>query len=212
MDIPKMKTLLIGIWTLILILIPIILVLNTPELFFLRLFALYGYFMLATAATMSPFLKEIHQIFGKPFLKVHHVFAFGGLSFITLHPILYTIIQMNPTVFIPDFTSWGSFWTFAGSPALILIYLAFFGVLLKLHMKNLWRPIHGLTYLALFFGIIHANLLGTDMNGIIGLRIFYIILFGIVITAFVLKRRQQSQMKSSLLKKDIPKSAQNETP
>ena len=52
-----------------------------------RLFGLYGYLFLAIATLTTPFLKEVTQAFGRPFLRVHHVFSVLGLILITLHPV-----------------------------------------------------------------------------------------------------------------------------
>lgn len=62
---------------------------NSTFDFFIRLFALWGYLSLSIAAIMTPFLKEIYKILGRPFIKIHHVFAFLGLILITFHPIFF---------------------------------------------------------------------------------------------------------------------------
>lgn len=208
MEIKTKRILLIGVWAVFLVIIPIIDLITpagTAMQFMVRLFALYGYFMMSMAAAMTPFLKDIMKVFGKPFLKIHHVFAIAGLIFITLHPIFLAIIRMNLAVFIPDFSSWRTFWVLAGRPALILIYIGFIAALLRMKMKNLWRPIHGLMYVALFFGIIHANLIGTNLIEILAVRILFNILFAMVVIAFILKKRQQSQQKkATLLRKSKP--------
>ena len=43
---------------------------------FLRFFALFGLLTLFVSSIMSAFTKEIYQIFGKPFKKVHHIVAY----------------------------------------------------------------------------------------------------------------------------------------
>jgi len=134
--------------------------------FLIRLFALWGYICLAVAAIMAPFLKEIYKMFGKPFLKVHHFFAFSGLLLITLHPAYVAFQSRSAAVFIPVFTSWYGFWVYAGRPALIVLYLALIVVLFRKKFK-FWRIIHSLMYLVLFFGFIHAFLVGTDFNNIL---------------------------------------------
>ena len=78
-----------------------------------RLLALNGFFLLSVASMMSAFAREIWKMLGKPFLRVHHVFAAIGLTIITLHPIVYAIQTLNPRVFLPnlgfltDFFTWG---------------------------------------------------------------------------------------------------------
>ena len=117
-----------------------LMILNTPELsfyLFIRLFALWGYTFLAIATVLTVFLKEIGKIFGRPFIKIHHVFAFTGLGLITLHPISYSIETMSTSVFKPVFDSWFGFWANAGRPAIIILYVALIAILLRKKIK-LW--------------------------------------------------------------------------
>ena len=155
----------------------------------IRLFALNGYIALSIAAIMTPFLKEITLFFKKSFVKVHHYFALVGLLLITLLPITVYIQTLNPTVFLPNFESLYLFFFFGGSIALILIYVAFGAVLARRRIGAYWRPFHMLMYLALFIGIIHANLRGTDFQNIY-LSIIFDALFTAALAAFVMKRLQ----------------------
>lgn len=169
---------------------------------FVRLFALYGFFCLSIATIMTPFLKEVTKLFGKPFIKVHHVFATLGLACATLHPVMFAIKTMNALVFLPSFASWYAFWSLAGRPALPLIYVALIAVLLRKQIQNYWRPVHALMYIVLFFGIVHANLIGTDFQNIIILIIFNL-LFAAAIVAFILKRLQQYRLKKRRSSKNV---------
>ncbi len=57
-----------------------------------------------------------------------------------------------------------------------------------------WRYFHALMYVALFFGVVHANLWGRDFeNGFI--VVIYDGLFVAALAAFVLKRWQFYQIK-----------------
>ena len=123
-----------------------------------RLFALWGFLMLAIATMMTPYLKQIYQLFGKPFIKIHHIFAILGIAFITAHPIAFAIETMNILVFVPNFSSWILFWSLAGRPALILFYIALVGVLLRTKIKTHWRAIHAIMYIVLIFGFVHTIL------------------------------------------------------
>ncbi|MEF8831958.1 MAG: hypothetical protein V5A66_00390, partial [Candidatus Thermoplasmatota archaeon] len=53
--------------------------------FFIRFFALTGFYMLAIAALLTPFMKQIYQEFGRSFQDIHHIFASIGLVSATLH-------------------------------------------------------------------------------------------------------------------------------
>jgi DMSO/TMAO reductase YedYZ heme-binding membrane subunit len=159
-----------------------------------RLSALNGYIALSIAAIMTPFLKEITLFFKKSFVKVHHYFAAAGLLLITLHPIAVFIQTSDLTVFLPNFNSIYFFFFFGGTIALILIYVAFGAVLIRRKIVAYWRPFHMFMYLALFIGVVHANLRGTDFQNIY-LAIIYDALFAAALSAFVLKRWQFYRIK-----------------
>jgi hypothetical protein len=161
----------------------------------IRLLALNGYIALSIAAIMTPFIKEITLFFKKSFVKIHHYFAAAGLLLITLLPIAVFIQTSDPTVFLPNFESLYLFFFFGGIIALILIYVAFGVVLLRKKIVDYWRPFHMLIYLALFIGIVHANLRGTDFQTIY-IQIIYDALFAGAIAAFVLKRWQFYRIKA----------------
>jgi DMSO/TMAO reductase YedYZ heme-binding membrane subunit len=78
---------------------------------------------------------------------------------------------------------------YGGSVALIAIYAAFGAVLLRKKAMAYWRPFHALMYVALFFGVVHANLAGMDLQNMF-IMIIYDALFAGVVAAFVLKRWQ----------------------
>jgi DMSO/TMAO reductase YedYZ heme-binding membrane subunit len=160
----------------------------------IRLLALNGYIALSVAAIMTPFLKEVTLFFKKSFTKIHHYFAAAGLLLITLHPITVFAQTLNPTVFLPSFGSIYLFFFFGGIIALLLIYVAFGTVFLRRKIAMYWRPFHMLIYLALFVGVVHANLRGTNFQSL-SIQIIYDSLFAAALAAFVLKRRQFYRIK-----------------
>ncbi len=161
-----------------------------PVDFVIRLCALYGFMALAIASAMTPFLKEITVLFGRPFIRIHHLFAIFGLVFATLHPVFFAIQQMDLAVFIPRFDDWYTFWSLAGRPALYIIYIVTAAALLRLMVPRYWRYFHMLIYVVLIFVIVHANLLpGTDFQNL-GILIIMNVLFVIAFAAFFLKRYQ----------------------
>jgi len=168
---------------------------NNPWNLTVRLLALNGFIALSIAAIMTAFLKEITLFFRKPFTRVHHYFAAVGLVLITLHPITLSIQYLNPAVFLPNLGSLYLFLFFGGRQALIIIYIAFAAVLLRRKMMAYWRPFHALMYVALFFGIVHADLSGTDFRNI-AILVVYNGLFLVVLTAFILKRWQFYRVKA----------------
>jgi len=171
---------------------------------FTRFFALFGLLSLLISSIMAAFTKEIYQIFGKPFKTVHHFIALFGLGLIILHPVLFVVNTRNPMAFVPDFSSWLSFWVLAGRPALYLIILAVIAGFLQRRIKKWWRYIHAFNYIAVVFGVIHGLLIGTNLSTSIAPKIIYIILLVAVATAFVIKR-YQTYMKKKRLKERLEK-------
>ncbi len=161
----------------------------------MRLCGLYGYFGISISTIMTPFLKEIKQTFGRTFVEVHHVTAALGIGFITAHPLFDAIGKADPTTFVPLFDSWDVFWTNGGRVALILIYVAFVGILVRKKIPKYWRPIHALMYAVLLFGIIHANLIQSDFVLSPALLAIYNSLFGAAVLTFLIKRWQRHQLK-----------------
>lgn len=149
-------------------LLVIILFLMTPIKdsydFIIRICALLGFTSIFVAIIMTPFMVQIYKYFGKSFIKLHHFFSILGLIFVTAHPIAFAIYQMNVAVFVPVFYPFYDFWLLAGRPALILIYVAVLAGLLRKKIPNYWKQIHFLNYVALFFGLIHGILIGTDFK------------------------------------------------
>jgi len=159
-----------------------------------RLFGLYGFLLLSVATLTTPFLKEVIQAFGKPFLRIHHTFAAFGIAFITLHPVLNAIDRLSLSVFLPSFDSWERFWMLAGRPAFIILYIAVAAALLRRTAPKYWRFFHALTYIVLFFGIVHANLIGEDFENI-GIMLIFDALFLSSLASFTYKRYKNYQLK-----------------
>jgi len=159
-----------------------------------RLLALWGFLSLGIAVILTPFLREIMKVFGKPFLQVHHTFAAVGLLLPTLHPVTLAIASMNPALFIPVVSSWERFWLNAGRAALYLLYIAFAAVLLRKYIPKYWRWVHGLMYVVLLFAVVHGNLIGTDFENPV-IWVLFNTLFALAVAAFFLKRWQRMQKK-----------------
>lgn len=166
---------------------------SNPYNLSVRLFALNGFIALSIATMLTAFLKEVTLFFRKPFTRIHHYFAALGLVFITLHPIVLALQMVNPAVFLPNLNSLYLFLFFGGRQALIIIYVAVVAVLLRRKIMAYWRLFHALIYVALFFGIVHANLSGTDFGNWVILSVFNG-LFGAALAAFAWKRWQFYKM------------------
>ncbi|MBN1244562.1 hypothetical protein JXA31_03110 [Candidatus Bathyarchaeota archaeon] len=162
-----------------------------------RLFGLYGFLFLSVATLTAPFLKEITQAFGKPFLKVHHSFSIIGIIFVTLHPIFNAIQRLSLSVFVPRFDSWNLFWLLAGRPAFIILYVAVLAALLRAKAPKYWRAFHALMYVVLLFGIVHANLIGNDFQNL-GIMLIFNALFIASLAGFAFKRYRSYQLKRKI--------------
>ncbi len=158
-----------------------------------RFFGLYGYLFLSVTVLVTPFLPEVTQAFGKPFLKIHHSFAALGLVLITLHPIS-NALESNLSVFVPNFASWTTFWTLAGRPAFFIVYIAVFAAFLRAKALRFWRIFHALMYVALFFGIVHANIFGNDFQNL-GIMLIFDALFIATLAGFTFKRSRNYRLK-----------------
>jgi len=185
---PKKEAIYIIIPTICLYILILVLFLLTPFPdalnFIIRFGALFGFTSMFIATMMTPFVIQLYKIFGKPFVKIHHIYSIIGLILITLHPVVFAISVVDINVFLPDFGSWYGFWSLGGRLALILIYIAVIGALLRMKIKKNWRIIHSLNYIALFLAYIHGVLIGSDFQNIGILIIFTIMIilsFGVLI-------------------------------
>jgi DMSO/TMAO reductase YedYZ heme-binding membrane subunit len=181
---------------------------GTPLVLATRLLALNGYIALAVAAIITAFLKEITLFLKKSFIKIHHYLAIAGLILITAHPIAFIIQTQTPSLLFPNTQSLFLFFYYGGSPALILVYIALIAALLRTKIIPYWRYIHALLYVALFFGVVHANLIGQDFQNIV-LGVIYDALFAAVIAAFALKRYQYYRLKARVKKARLMAQANN---
>ena len=161
-----------------------------PAHVLVRLFGLYGFLFLGVATLITPFLKEITQAFGKPFLRIHHAFSILGIVFITLHPVFNAIQRLSLSVFVPRFDSWITFWRLAGRPAFIILYIALLAAFLRAKAPKYWRPFHALMYIVLLFGIVHANLIGDDFANV-GIMIIFDGLFAGINRGFCRQKVQK---------------------
>lgn len=175
--------LLLLVFVLIYSMIVMVLLLDYLDLhnFFIRLGALIGLTSMSLATLLASDLKFVFKNFGKPFMKIHHIFAILGLIFITVHPVVFAISQMAITVFAPRFDSWIIFWELAGRPAFYLIYLGTIAALLRRKIKNSWRYLHLLNYVVLIFGYVHGVLIGTDFRN----PLIFILFTGLVLLSLI---------------------------
>ncbi len=178
---------------------------------FLRFLALFGLLSLFVSSIMAAFTREIFQVFGKPFKKVHHIIALTALGLVTLHPIFVVIFYKNASLFLPNFDSLSSFMTFAGAPSLYLILLATLAGFFQRRIPKFWRYVHGLNYVALIFGVIHGIKIGADLSSSSALKIIYILMLVLTTGAFVFKRYRNYKKKQRIKEKQEQRKLKEET-
>jgi methionine sulfoxide reductase heme-binding subunit len=153
----------------------------------IRFAGLAGFVLLAAATITTPWSREIYRNLGTSFVTFHHSFAVSGLILITLHPVFLAVRLMTASVFLPWFGSFQEGLVLAGRPSLILIYVGVAGVLLRRFIPVYWRFFHALIWVALILGIMHADLIGTDLKN----PVVFLLFNGLAVVvagAFVLKR------------------------
>ncbi len=126
--------------------------------------ALLGYQAIFLAIVSSAYMKQMFRIFGRPFIKVHHVLSVAGLILITLHPIGAAVDAASVGVFLPRFDSLATFFRLGGRLAWYLLAAASLTAALRRGTGRTWRVIHFLNYVAFLLGTTHAIMIGTDFQ------------------------------------------------
>jgi len=174
----------------------VVLFLFSPDLeyfdhnFFVRFFALTGFYFLSISVLLTPFVREIYQMFGKPFQSLHHIFGALGLAGATIHPVVFAVEASDISVFIPDISGWTVFWELAGRPAFFIIYIAVTSAFFRRKLGKHWRSLHSLMYVALVFIFFHGYLIGTDFENL-GVLIIFTVLFAASMAAPFYKRYRE---------------------
>jgi DMSO/TMAO reductase YedYZ heme-binding membrane subunit len=161
---------------------------GTPLNWLIRGAALMGYLAIFLSVLSSAYMRQIYRIFGRPFVKVHHVLSVTGLVLVTLHPLGAAIDAGSLKVFLPKFDSWGIFLQLGGRPAWYLIAAASLAAVLRKTIGRTWRTIHFLNYLAFLLVTVHAIMIGTDLQHTI-VKAVSVALALVVVVIFIQKRR-----------------------
>jgi DMSO/TMAO reductase YedYZ heme-binding membrane subunit len=160
----------------------------------LRTCAVLGYLCVFVAALSSIYMRELVGWFGRPFVKTHHVVTVTGLVLLVLHPLAAAWTFGSLNVFVPQFGSWRLFLTWGGPVAWYLIGIASLVALFRTKkLRNQWRYIHWLNYLAFFFASAHAFLLGGDFQ-VPAMKVIPVVLALALVAVFVQKRVQRSRI------------------
>lgn len=158
-----------------------------------RATALFGYTAVFLAIVSTEYLREMRKLFGTTFLTVHHTLAVAGLALMSLHAVLFALLTQDVRVFLPRVDSWRVFLALGGRPALYLFIIATLAAVARGRIRNIWRMIHWLNYLAFVLAFAHSWLIGTDVSNPL-LRLVWVVLAGIILVVFIRKRvLQQSR-------------------
>jgi len=161
----------------------------------IRTFALLGYLCVFVAALSALYMRELVRLFGRPFVKTHHVVTVTGLILLALHGLIVTI-GFGPSVLVPNLGSLRLFFTWGGPIALYLIGIASLAALLRSSsLRKQWRYLHWLNYLAFLLATTHALLLGSDFQST-AMKVIPIVLALALVAVFVFKRLQRGKMQS----------------
>ena len=165
----------------------------TPLTWAIRTFAVLGYLCVFAAALSSIYMRELVRWFGRPFVKTHHVVTVTGLVLITLHPLGVALNFGTLGVFAQWYSSWLDVLRWGGRGAWYLIGIASLVALFRTRLRNQWRPIHWLNYLAFFLASAHAVLVGSDFRST-AMKVIPIVLALVLVAVFVQKRLQRSRI------------------
>jgi DMSO/TMAO reductase YedYZ heme-binding membrane subunit len=160
-----------------------------------RTCALLGYLSVFLAVLSSAYMRQLVRTFGRPFVQTHHILSVTGLILITLHPLAVAWNFGSPGVFVPRFNSLTIFLQWGGPVAWYLVGIASLAALLRASLRQQWRAIHWLNYLAFLLATAHAILIGTDLRSII-VKILAILMALAVVGTFVHKQLQRRRLRA----------------
>ena len=163
-----------------------------PLTWFIRTCAVLGYLCVFAAALSSIYMRELVRWFGRPFVKTHHIVTVTGLVLMTLHPLAVAWNFGSPSVLLPQGGSWVDFFRWGGRWAWYLIGIASLVALFRTRLRNQWRYVHWLNYLAFYLASAHAALLGSDFQSA-AMKVVPIVLSLVLVAVFVRKRLPRSR-------------------
>jgi sulfoxide reductase heme-binding subunit YedZ len=162
---------------------------GTPLNWLIRGAALMGYLAIFLSIVSSAYMRQVIRLFGRPFIKVHHVLSVTGLVLVTLHPLGVAINARSLGVFLPRFDSWVVFLELGGRPAWYLVVAASLAAVLRKSIGRNWRTIHFLNYVVFLLGTVHAVMIGTDFQHTI-VKAVSVALALVIVVIFIQKRRR----------------------
>jgi predicted ferric reductase len=162
---------------------------GSPLNWLIRGTALMGYLAIFLSIVSSAYVRQVYRVFGRPFVKVHHILSVMGLVLLTLHPLGAAIDAASPSVFLPRFDSWVVFLELGGRPAWYLVAAASLAAVLRRSIGQNWRVVHFLNYAAFLLGTVHAAMIGTDFQYTI-VKAVSVALALVAVVIFIQRRRR----------------------
>ncbi|MBN2488853.1 MAG: ferric reductase-like transmembrane domain-containing protein [Methanosarcinaceae archaeon] len=129
-----------------------------------RVAGLFAYYFIFLAILSYEYMAQMKEVFGKSFIKVHHILARAGVLLMLIHPIAFAIEINDPYVFVPVFFPLDQFLIFAGRPAIFLFLIAVSTSTIRKRIPRYWKKVHYLNYVAFLLVFIHAWYIGTDIQ------------------------------------------------
>jgi sulfoxide reductase heme-binding subunit YedZ len=161
---------------------------GTPLNWVIRGAAMMGYLAVFLAIVSSAYMRQMLRIFGRPFIRVHHILSVTGLILLTLHPLAVAWNSATLRVFLPKFDSLTVFLQLGGRPAWYLIVVASLAALLRRTFKS-WRAIHFLNYVAFWLATAHAVMIGADFQHAT-VKAISAVMALVIVVIFIQKRLQ----------------------
>lgn len=160
----------------------------------IRATALLGYLAIFVAVVSSAYMRELFQLLGRPFIRVHHILSVTGLILVTLHPLAVALRSSRLSVFIPDVSSLDAFLRLGGRPAWYLLGIAVLAAVLRTRFKQSWRTVHYMNYVAFLLATVHAILIGTDFISPV-MKVLAAAMALFAVGVFVRKRLRRRRLK-----------------
>jgi sulfoxide reductase heme-binding subunit YedZ len=155
--------------------------------FVVRASAILGYEAVFLAAVSSSYMSQMMRLFGRSFLKVHHVLSLSGLVLITLHPLGLAIEASSLSLLVPRFESLEVFLRLGGRPAWFLFGLTALTAALRWPARRGWRVLHLLNYVGFALATAHALMIGGDFQSPLA-RLVTIVFAVVAVLAFARRR------------------------
>jgi ABC-type multidrug transport system permease subunit len=165
---------------------------GSPPNWIARGAALLGYLTIFFSILSSAYIRWLVRVFGRPFVKVHHMLSITGLVLIALHPVGVMLDWGSANVLLPQFDSLPAFLRWGGPPAWYLVGAASLAAVLRKFVGRRWRVIHNLSYVAFLLATFHAAMLGTEFAGggpqSVIAKVVIILMAVVVVATFIQKR------------------------